>query len=514
MSNNADQCDTTDSQASIDAFEQRARRAGAALRRPAPHDGIVALRSARRRQQLVRGALAGGAVIAVIAVAAVVLSGRDPDRMLAPAVPNPTLPTSAPEPVPSPTSMTPTTTGPAISPTTAAVTTQAATKTPTSGSVAESTAQPAPGTFVVTSNGTIHYPEPYGSFGFNADGSRLGLTGPGYGLRVYDPSTLTMERELECPTTAIEAADPDITSFTWDPQVAATWDTDSKALLTDVSWNPGQIGCEVVFSPDGSLAARSETSGWAKYQDLSTLLWDTTDGKLIAVLDGISPRFSLDGTRLVTASDGVTKVWEAATARPVEEFDGSSATPTLSGDRTRVWLAGNFSGLVLDARTFDRVADTPWSSGARAINHDGTLVAVEGGDNTLSVWDVATNTEVHRLEVGLSGYAIGTLVFSSDGTYLAASNGVAARVWDVSTGKPVFTLDDSDGPITVAFSPDGSQLAIPTIGHEPQFFDASTGEQLNHPGSTRSGGHIVFSPDGRTLAEGRIAIYLWTYVRA
>ncbi len=101
MSINSDQRGSPGPQESIDAYEQRARRAGAALRRPAPHDGIAALRSARRRQQLVHGALAGCAAIAVIAVAVVVLSGRDPDRGLVPAtVPNPTLPTPSTEPTP------------------------------------------------------------------------------------------------------------------------------------------------------------------------------------------------------------------------------------------------------------------------------------------------------------------------------------------------------------------------------------------------------------------------------
>lgn len=57
-----------------DGFEQMARKAGAALRRPAPSDGVARLRSARRRQQIVRTSLAAGASAIVIVVGLVVLN--------------------------------------------------------------------------------------------------------------------------------------------------------------------------------------------------------------------------------------------------------------------------------------------------------------------------------------------------------------------------------------------------------------------------------------------------------
>ena len=66
-----------------DAFEQMARKAGAALRRPAPTDGIVRLRSARRRQQIVRTSLGVGASVIIVAIGLMVLN-RTSDQTIEP----------------------------------------------------------------------------------------------------------------------------------------------------------------------------------------------------------------------------------------------------------------------------------------------------------------------------------------------------------------------------------------------------------------------------------------------
>jgi WD40 repeat protein len=391
------------------------------------------------------------------------------------------------------------------------------TTTPTPGTTtpSSSTVPPAPGTLAVTSAGSIDQLEFNGSIGFSTDASTLALAGDGYGLRLYDPDTLTMERELECPTTPVQT--PDITSFTWNPQVAATWDTDSQVLLTDLMWADRPVGCQVVFNADGTRAARGENYlTYDSIPDLRTMLWNTTDGTLIGALDGHSPRFSLDGTRLVTDDFGTARVWDAATGRPVSEFDFGAGfiSSELSGDRSRVLLAGQSRATVLDARTFDPVADVSFSErpsvAPGAINHDGTLIASTDG-TTVSVWDVATGALVQSLAMGSP--AVGEIDFSPNGTQLVAG-GAAVTVWDLATGEEVFTVHTSAMPAT--FSPDSTLLAIATIGNEPQLFDTATGEQLNESESSVSPfvGFIAFSPDGRTLAvDSGISVDLWTYTR-
>jgi hypothetical protein len=96
-----------------EAFEQLARAAGAELRRPAPPDGMQRLRAARRRQQVTRSVVAGGAAVLLVGMGTfVALRGTDDPGDLA-TQPDPTVPTTPAEPSPTSPSVpepTPTTT--------------------------------------------------------------------------------------------------------------------------------------------------------------------------------------------------------------------------------------------------------------------------------------------------------------------------------------------------------------------------------------------------------------------
>ena len=83
MKNDTDPPSSIDADDPNDVFEQMARKAGAALRRPAPTDGVARLRSARRRQQLVRTALGVGASVIIVLVGLMVLN-RPSDQTIAP----------------------------------------------------------------------------------------------------------------------------------------------------------------------------------------------------------------------------------------------------------------------------------------------------------------------------------------------------------------------------------------------------------------------------------------------
>jgi hypothetical protein len=83
------------------AFDELARRAGAALRRPAPADGVTVIAARQRRQQALKATIVGGAAVAAAIGALVIVANRD-DPHTVPAVDSP--PTSLPaSTTPSPT---------------------------------------------------------------------------------------------------------------------------------------------------------------------------------------------------------------------------------------------------------------------------------------------------------------------------------------------------------------------------------------------------------------------------
>ena len=83
-------------------FDELARRAGAALRRPAPEDGVSVIAHRRRRQQALKASVVGGVAVATLIGALLVVSTRDDPDGLRPADSLPaTLPaTTTPAPTP------------------------------------------------------------------------------------------------------------------------------------------------------------------------------------------------------------------------------------------------------------------------------------------------------------------------------------------------------------------------------------------------------------------------------
>jgi WD40 repeat protein len=165
---------------------------------------------------------------------------------------------------------------------------------------------------------------------------------------------------------------------------------------------------------------------------------------------------------------------------------------------------------------------------------DGKLVASIADDMVCKLWDATTGRLVRELRghkektpnnfVSML-YAVG---FSSDGKFLATGDKVGhVVVWEVSTGKelasceapvmytwdPVQRMHSIGGVRSVAFSPDGKQLAVGGMGKvgnidhlegksRVEVFDWRTGKQVaEFPGDKFSGlvNRLAYAPDGSWL---------------
>ena len=134
-----------------------------------------------------------------------------------------------------------------------------------------------------------------------------------------------------------------------------------------------------------------------------------------------------------------------------------------------------------------------------------------------AIWDVEKTQEVHELERGL--IYPGSVAFSPDGSTLAV--GLFEQqitLWDVTSGQPlyIFERQEKNRTKSMDFSPDGSWLAAGVIDGTVRLFDVATGKiikTLKYSGETDIH-HVVFSPDGRYLATGgRVpAVILWDVV--
>ena len=107
----------------------------------------------------------------------------------------------------------------------------------------------------------------------------------------------------------------------------------------------------------------------------------------------------------------------------------------------------------------------------------------------------------------LSGHAglVFSVAWSPDGKQLASANGdTTIKIWDVSTGQVVQTLSGhADVVLSVAWSPDGKWLASGGDDTTIKIWDISTGHVVQtlsgHADVVKS---VAWSPDGKQLASG------------
>ncbi|MCI0456517.1 MAG: protein kinase [Gemmataceae bacterium] len=138
-----------------------------------------------------------------------------------------------------------------------------------------------------------------------------------------------------------------------------------------------------------------------------------------------------------------------------------------------------------------------------ALSPDWRHLVTVGGDQAVTVWDMATGQPLRPLQGDTNHVRSST--FSPDGTLLAAvGSDQAVKVWDIGTGAVLRTLPAEMAVVSsVAFSQDGKWLAAARQDQVVKVWNLATGQELRTlRGPTAAVAVVAFSPDGRRLASG------------
>ena len=214
---------------------------------------------------------------------------------------------------------------------------------------------------------------------------------------------------------------------TFDPQGAPTFSPDDSKLILDES-----PSAKVIPGPGGS--------GQGLTGNTRLEILDLASGHTVTLNPaqpcgpGVSVRwaFSGDGRRVAQeAFCGIVQVFNAETGRLI--------------------------------RTVNQNAETS----AAELNHDGSRLLVASWDSRATIYNVATGRPLVSFIGHTRGIADAGL--SPDGTrVVTASLDHTVRVWDARTGQNLRVLTFPDDQYGVAFSADGSELAVgentPTFG--------------------------------------------------
>ena len=327
------------------------------------------------------------------------------------------------------------------------------------------------------------------------------------GIWLYDAETLQVQGLLHAPY-------PDVfcMSYSLDGKLLATGHYDGNIRL----WNLRTTELDMTFIPNPTVA----------YWDETDKLYRHTFTRHERIIRSVT--FSPDGNLLAAGIDnGTIELWDVNTGE-VRILEGHNETVdvsvkmrvSFSNDGSTLASTSKYSEVhlwdVVTGKFRKTLGEQSWGAESASFNPDGNTMATYNHAGILHLWDVATyellKTFENPPELIDHINSDANITFSPDGgtivtlTYNTVSHKQALYLSDVSTG----TLRDIlRGPYFwveyMSYSPDGSTLVV-TTDRGIFLWDVATGEIRDRLVGNVLNPHTAISPDGETLATGRL---LW-----
>ncbi|MBY0524843.1 MAG: PQQ-binding-like beta-propeller repeat protein [Gemmataceae bacterium] len=259
------------------------------------------------------------------------------------------------------------------------------------------------------------------------------------------------------------------------------WDARTGKPLHQLAGHVAEVRT-VAFGPKGDVLA----SG-SNYQDTSVSLWDVASGKQLGQLAGHGMGvdwlvFGRDGKLVTGCRSGLVRRWDVRTAKEVGLYQ----------------VPGSVFGLCADGRFVSHIARDPQRK------------------NEIHVVDLGSGKPVHKVPIADDAGIVWT-VLSADGGQMVGYSLVNRpagpkrehlyELFDAASGKSLRKfgdelkeLDTAYQPGWILFSPDGRTVAEAHRTRSVRLWELSTGKmRLQLTGHTAQAAGAAFSSDGKRL---------------
>ena len=314
---------------------------------------------------------------------------------------------------------------------------------------------------------------------------------------------------------------------------------------TEYGWlthNHGKVE-SLVFSPDGRTLATGHNSG-------DVVLWDMATGEVLHVFpypqsqgSGLDLAFNADGSLLAVAEQNAGRImlWDVPNGEMLRSLAAESPLNNVAFSPDNLLLAAAKSSgqspkpdgrtFVWDTESWQKVYTFEDAAPPVIFRPDGKQLITRSGVEMVAwkpdqqpapllYWDLASGQRTSATR--LNDYVTG-MTLSPDGTLLAlnvidmAPNTLfpATLILNLTNGAVSQALpmpEGVQGPDTLAFSPDNSELAVSYQPNRIIIWDTATGNPLRDlQGPADWLQYPAFTPDGALLAaassDGRILFW-------
>jgi WD40 repeat protein len=323
---------------------------------------------------------------------------------------------------------------------------------------------------------------------WSVSGEQIITAGPDGTAKIWDVASEMEILEIPAEEGAYDnlAWSPDGTriarNFFGEGYPVNVYDAFSGELLLSFPTDHDYEVLTISFSPSG------DRIGTSTFGDATVKIWDATDGDLVTIFEGHenegdewrglpNPRWSPDGTKIVSSGASAIRIWDAVTGEQEMIFEDPQGADLFSGlvvnrwspDGTHIasvsyayamiWnsVSGEIEHELFPPDNRIKLFDVSWSP-------DGTRLAAHADDGFLRIWDTSSGEKLLEAP-GHDSYSIELKWLPSGDRIISGDGSSTIKIFDTSTGAEVFAAQ-VPGHELAFLSPDGSRFATldPTEG--------------------------------------------------